>query len=465
MVPPRTSLESLSGRSSPASFIRAAELYLHLHKDSEMKCARYCDKLSLLHACVSSHLQKIIRRTDVRVTCPKLTAAAGSLNMLPLIYVLSMCCNILISQSAQATPAAPTELTASTALLERVSVSWQPSAGANYYQVFRADSATGRRRLFATPVRRSFIDLSAVPNALYVYWVKACDQKACSALSKGIAGTSKPKKVPTPKAVDATTKMEGRVNLTWRIEFTAEKYQIFRDGRLYKTVSTNGYSDMNVVPHQPYTYAIKACNHLKFCSKKSSVVSGVALPSAPLVPDKDDNIFALTTPTAAVSPPSVPAPISFDTGEIAERCAVRWEDSHQFHSIENGRMVWKKMSHCIKVITIGPKGVNSLDSATQQVADNIQAKLNTCVNKVLNEGGTLRLFALVVAIAADLSTYCVSGCAATIGVVSEYVEHISTGTLSCVEQLPDFALASADELASSFNVTSRREDDWVYWKP
>jgi hypothetical protein len=57
---------------------------------------------------------------------------------------------------------------------EKVQVSWDPVAGAENYEIFRAGSANGVRRLLGFATGKSYGDTTAIPGPTYYYWVRTC---------------------------------------------------------------------------------------------------------------------------------------------------------------------------------------------------------------------------------------------------------------------------------------------------
>jgi fibronectin type 3 domain-containing protein len=78
---------------------------------------------------------------------------------------------------------APTGVAASDGTYtDRVTVAWNASTGATYYQVFRntINSHDGEVQLVGDPLNSPFEDITAVPGVDYYYWVKACNADYCS---------------------------------------------------------------------------------------------------------------------------------------------------------------------------------------------------------------------------------------------------------------------------------------------
>ncbi|MFA7407812.1 MAG: hypothetical protein WCY93_08375 [Anaerolineaceae bacterium] len=89
------------------------------------------------------------------------------------------------------TPAPPSGVAASFGTYtNKVRVSWNPSDGAAYYQVFRntSNTHTGEIVLVSNHPASPFDDTTATPGTSYYYWVKACNAVGCSNYSSSAIG-------------------------------------------------------------------------------------------------------------------------------------------------------------------------------------------------------------------------------------------------------------------------------------
>ena len=89
------------------------------------------------------------------------------------------------------TPAPPSGVDASFGTYtNKVRVSWNPSDGAAYYQVFRNTSNThgGEVVLVSNHPASPFDDTTTTPGISYYYWVKACNAVGCSNYSSSAIG-------------------------------------------------------------------------------------------------------------------------------------------------------------------------------------------------------------------------------------------------------------------------------------
>jgi hypothetical protein len=396
-----------------------------------------------------------------------------------------------LTYSETATVRPPVKLTASKNLINSIKLTWQANKGTiDFYTVFRADSVSGAKKMLASTTVPTFTDLSPKPNKNYSYTIKACLGKQCSAFSSISNGQAKAKALGVPANFTASNQIEALIHLEWDIVLKTTNYQILRDGKVYATTENNTFSDTKIKNGQTYQYAVKACDPFAICSKNSKIGLGLALaPASPVDPVKkdDDDILDMIVPVLTAIKKPEPT-ITFTTAPISQRCAISWDDSHQptgiIHytdqcitkvtnpftnkdeCILSGKVPhpeWKRLHHCYNVETKGPTGINTADAATKVIIDGIKSEMNSCINNVMNEGKTLRLLGLVSAIAVDLYSLCVTGCAATIGVVSEYTTHVVNGSVSCVEKIPEFSESVVKDFANSFSVKVNKESEWIYW--
>lgn len=391
------------------------------------------------------------------------------------MLLLSSLAIALPTHAATTKLVAPTGLKA-TSMAKSVQLKWTKVKDAAYYKIYRAESKTGNKTYFGTVSATNFTDPSAIPKKEFSYSVQACkSENECSSFST-VAGKALVGTMTTPKNLKAMGNV-GAIDLGWNLVINATQYQIFKNGVLYQTVSdATQFSDTDVGENVSYKYSVAACDVYKVCSKKSKEVTASAMAEivttptepTPETPSDDDDILDLMMPILAatnLAKAQPPSAIEFVPAPIAEKCAISWDDSHQPTGTIHWKGIvphpeWKKLSHCVKVITIGPADVKTLDDAKQIIANNIKTKMNSCVNEVLNRNKTTNLFKLVSAIAADLLG---AGGIATTGVVLDYVAYVSDGTLECVKQLPDFGEASAQEFVKSFSVDVKSDSNWVYW--
>ncbi|MGZ8243823.1 hypothetical protein [Methylomagnum sp.] len=167
------------------------------------------------------------------------------------------------------------------------------------------------------------------------------------------------------------------------------------------------------------------------CNSALAAILTVFIPVCANADNTGNDVLDMTLPAIlSLSHNSATAVITFTSAPISERCAISWDDSYQLTGTFRKRddepswypathPEWKKLRHCVNVVTNGPTEVGTLDNAAQYIVEGIKVKMNACINDVLNEDSTLRLFALVAAIATDILTEGGTGGGATTGVILE----------------------------------------------
>ncbi|RJP93989.1 MAG: hypothetical protein C4518_04675 [Desulfobacteraceae bacterium] len=179
--------------------------------------------------------------------------------------------------SCSNTPSAPTGVNASDGTPSgKVQVTWNPSAGATSYDVYRANMPAWAggvpTRIAISVTGTTYDDMSAVSGSQYYYWVKAKNASGGSGYSMfnpgywGIASS-----VPSvPTGVSATDGGgSGMVSVTWTAVPNALVYEIYRADypaylggniRNIGTSTTTSYNDTTVVNGNQYYYWVKARN-------------------------------------------------------------------------------------------------------------------------------------------------------------------------------------------------------------
>jgi hypothetical protein len=127
---------------------------------------------------------------------------------------------LFVIPPASSAPAAPTGLTA-TPGNARVTLSWNASAGATSYKVYRGTSSGGETLLQSNVTGTSFLDTSVTNGTTYYYKVSAVNAAGESALSAEASAT--PQAPPAaPGNLAATAVSTSQINLTWADNSTNE---------------------------------------------------------------------------------------------------------------------------------------------------------------------------------------------------------------------------------------------------
>jgi fibronectin type 3 domain-containing protein len=149
------------------------------------------------------------------------------------------------------------------ALCGMVRVSWNLTAGATHYQVYKASSETGTK-IAISPwlAANSYDDTTATPGSVYHYWVKASidggDEKSSevSLPDTGFVGTVP----PAPARVTASDgTFVNSVRVTWNASPGATGYEVYRDGTLVGSPANPPYDDAPG-DFSPHKYIVKARN-------------------------------------------------------------------------------------------------------------------------------------------------------------------------------------------------------------
>jgi len=184
-------------------------------------------------------------------------------------------------------PAAPENVQASDGTyVERVRVTWDSSFGANFYELYRAESPTGTKTLIGTVTSPDFNDVTAAYETTYYYWVKGCVIDACSGFSDFDSGWRSLPAVPeNVQASDGT--YLSKILITWDEVSSAKFDELYRaesptgEKELIGTPATPEFDDTDVLVETLYYYWVKACV-LDACSALSDFDSGYrSLPAVP----------------------------------------------------------------------------------------------------------------------------------------------------------------------------------------
>jgi chitodextrinase len=146
-------------------------------------------------------------------------------------------------------PLPPSNVVATATSGTTVTVTWDASAGADGYFVYRGGVQIGS---FTT--NRTYNDTGLTPGTAYSYTVAAANTFGTS--SQSLAAT-----VTTPDSPAVPTGLRGSatatgVVLNWNIVSGATGYVIFRDGEEIDTTTTRTYLDTDIEPSTTYRYSV-----------------------------------------------------------------------------------------------------------------------------------------------------------------------------------------------------------------
>jgi|GEM_PF-3494291 putative S-layer protein len=182
-------------------------------------------------------------------------------------------------------------LSALTATSNTVKVSWDAVAGAEYYQVYRADSVNGtyslvNRKNYTTT---TISDAAVSAGKTYYYKVRAFRDGEYSMFSTISSVTTKP---ATPTGIQTSSAGATSVNVQWAKSEGAKYYQVYRSTNATKDFRLLGVYDENtfsmksraLLTNQTYYYKVRAytvVNKKGIYSPFSNVVKGTPKLAAP----------------------------------------------------------------------------------------------------------------------------------------------------------------------------------------
>lgn len=208
--------------------------------------------------------------------------------------------------SCNSSPSAPSSLAVTNASPSSISIHWNTpsSTGGNScslkdYQIYRNGALVG------TVTTNSYVDSGLSSQTTYSYKVVAVNSgQNASAASSSISGTTTNSvsntSVPNaPTNVNATLiSSNSQIQLNWSASSsnanTIKLYNIYRNGNLYKTISssTTSYIDSNITAGQAYNYQVSAVG---LNGLESSLTSAQTVISVPTVSHTTTN--SLPTPS------------------------------------------------------------------------------------------------------------------------------------------------------------------------
>ena len=170
-------------------------------------------------------------------------------------------------------PAAPSNLSASVNQ-DSIDLSWDTVTDATSYNVYRDSS------LIASPTTTTFTD-TALADGTYLYEVSAVDDAGESTSKASVSATVNNAAPAAPTNLTATVNADS-VNLTWNTVDDATSYNVYRDGSLIASPTTNAFTDTTLADGT-YLYEVSAVDDAGESTSKASVSATVnnAAPAAP----------------------------------------------------------------------------------------------------------------------------------------------------------------------------------------
>ncbi|OAI45958.1 hypothetical protein AYO44_12210 [Planctomycetaceae bacterium SCGC AG-212-F19] len=172
--------------------------------------------------------------------------------------------NYSATDSLTTTPPAPTGLTATTAS-GQVALSWNPSAGATSYNLYRS-TGTGTPSLYKTGLNStSFTDTGLTNGTQYNYQVTAVNTAGESGKSNQVSATPTLSIPGIPTGLTAAPG-NNQIGLSWAASAGATSYNIYRstssgtESLLTSGIATNSYTDAGLTNGTSYFYKVTAVN-------------------------------------------------------------------------------------------------------------------------------------------------------------------------------------------------------------
>ena len=180
---------------------------------------------------------------------------------LNLILTIVIVAGLLTPATAQAA-SPPTGVSASDGTFTNmVRISWDSVPEADFYEVWRAPTASGTYYFLASTGSTTYDDTTAEPGTVYYYGVKSVEGGVPSYLSDVDSGWH----LAPPENVSASDgNYSNRVHVTWDPVTVADSYEVWRAFTSYGPYSflasadSNTYDDTSAAPATVYHYGVKA---------------------------------------------------------------------------------------------------------------------------------------------------------------------------------------------------------------
>ncbi len=200
-----------------------------------------------------------------------------------------------VGDTSSQPPPAPTGLRAAGGDA-RVTLNWDPSAGATTYDVYRgvvAGASSAGPPLATGVSKATYVDASVVNGVTYYYTVRAVNAAGSSGTSNEAAATPSPPSPPSAPGGLVATAASNRVDLTWTASDSATAYNVYRsltpgahtgsEAPFAAGVSGTTYADTTAVNGTTYYYVVTATN-AGGESGNSNEVSATPAPRPPAAP-------------------------------------------------------------------------------------------------------------------------------------------------------------------------------------
>ena len=169
-------------------------------------------------------------------------------------------------------------------------LTWTSMSAAEKYYIYRGTSESAIE-YYASSKTSTYIDISAVVDKTYYYWVtpviSGAEGSKSNMVSVKCTAASDTSAAPTAPTLKITTSA-GKPQIYWNPVSGSVKYWIYRstDGKTFKpydSTTKTSYTNKSTEIGTTYYYKVKAVNANGASSDPSSVVSILCKPAAPIV--------------------------------------------------------------------------------------------------------------------------------------------------------------------------------------
>lgn len=201
-----------------------------------------------------------------------------------------------------APPAAPSDLSAAGAGMQRINLSWTFSDdGQTDYEVYRASSSAGPYEVIIRAKGTTAIDsIGLVPGTVYYYKVKTVNSNGSSDFSAmASASTTADGTTPTvPQGLTLISKTLTGAAVTWEPSTDnvgVTHYEIYANGELIGASDTHSFTINNLEPNAPYSITVTAVDASGNRSQASAALSVTTTTSAVFYSLATGNLNELST--------------------------------------------------------------------------------------------------------------------------------------------------------------------------
>lgn len=182
-------------------------------------------------------------------------------------------------------PTTPANLTVTNPTASSLYISWDASAGATSYTLYKATSSNGPYTELITRANTSCLDTGLSKNTTYYYKVVASNSAGSSNMSAVVSGsTDESIFAPTaPANLTVSNPTTSSLDISWDASAGATSYRLYRATssggiytEIYEDVNTS-YSDTGLPYDTTYYYKVIASNS-SVSSEFSNIVSGTTSP-------------------------------------------------------------------------------------------------------------------------------------------------------------------------------------------